>query len=199
MRLATSELLPHAVSSTSDQPSLSSSKSSVRVDSPVSVSGMPSPSVSVAADASRGKASASLNTVSPSTSKSYSSHSKSPSKSSGIEVAFIGSVPQEFSMTSRKPSLSSSVSSTNGGVEVDSPIKISGIPSSSVSRKAASSSGNLSFGSISFNVSSAIPRQPERSKISVSKIVCTFIFLNFQHLLYYCWAGKWRSPRFRTK
>ena len=175
MRLATSELLPHAVSSTSDQPSLSSSRSSVRVDSPVIESGMPSPSVSVEAEASRGKASAWLNTVSPSMSKSYSSHSKSPSKSSGIEVASIGSVPQEFSMRSGKPSLSSSGSSTNGGVEVDSPIKMSGIPSSSVSRNAASSSGNLSFGSISFDDSSAMPRQPERSKISVSKSDCTFM------------------------
>ena len=176
-RLATRELLPHAVSSMSDHPSLSSSRSSVRVDSPVIVSGIPSPSVSVDALASRGKASASLNTVSPSISKSYSSHSKSPSKSSGDELALSGSVPQAVSIESRKPSLSSSVSSTSGGVDVDSPSSWSGNPSPSVSKYAASSSGNISFLSISSTSSSAMPRHPESNSINASKRVCTFMAL----------------------
>ena len=181
MRVATRELLPQAVSSTSDQPSLSSSRSSVRVDSPVSVFGMPSPSVSVAALASRGKASASLNTVSPSISKSYSSHSKSPSRSSGKEVALSGSVPQVVSIESRKPSLSSSMSATSGGVDVDSPSSWSGNPSPSVSKYAASSSGNISFSSIFSASSSAMPRHPESNSIKVSNRVCTFM-------------GFWRTP-----
>ena len=175
MRLATRELLPQAVSSTSDQPSLSSSRSSVSVDSPVTVSGMPSPSVSVVADASRGKASALLNTVSPSISKSYSSHSKSPSRSSGTDDALSGSVPHEFSIVSAKPSLSSSESATSGGVDVDSPVSSSGNPSPSVSKYAASSSGNISFSSIILASSSVMPKHPESKSIIASNSVCNFI------------------------
>ena len=71
--------------------------------------------------------------------------SQLPSESNeGMDSSSSGSVPQSVSFRSLTPSLSSSSSSINGGVEVDSPVRVSGIPSPSVSLLADGSNGNAS-------------------------------------------------------
>ena len=77
-------------------------------------------------------------------SESIKSQILSPSRSAGESLASSGSEPQLFSNSSENPSLSSSSSSTSGGFEVDAPVRVSGIPSPSVSVSADGSSGNAS-------------------------------------------------------
>ena len=106
--------VPQAISSLSETPSLSSSKSSINcgseVETPTNESGFPSPSVSTEAAGSSGNASISSTTPSSSLSWSKLSQNPSPSKSTGVLVSSKESVPQTSSHESIHPSLSSSKS-----------------------------------------------------------------------------------------
>ena len=75
---------------------------------------------------------------------SSASQIPSPSSSPGTLFWSVMSVPQVASIVSNQVSLSSSRSSTRGGVLVDSPFKVSGIPSPSLSMEPAESNGNAS-------------------------------------------------------
>ena len=68
----------------------------------------------------------------------------SASSSPGTLFESVLTVPQDVSISSDQVSLSSSRSSTRGGVLVDSPFKVSGMPSPSLSTEPAGSSGNTS-------------------------------------------------------
>ena len=139
--------VPQAISSLSDTPSLSSSKSSINcgseVETPTNESGYPSPSVSIDAAGSSGNASISSTTPSSSLSWSKLSQNPSPSRSTGVLVLTNGSVPQTSSHESIQPSLSSSSSSLFPS------------PSESVSSHSVGLYGNASNSSVQPSLSSS--------------------------------------------
>ena len=81
---------------------------------------------------------------SSSQSRSRTSQTPSPLRSSGTSVTFTGSEPQFTSSISVQPSLSSSRSSSSGGVLFEGGNNSFGYPSPSVSCHADGSSGNIS-------------------------------------------------------
>ena len=116
--------MPFESSSISLRPSPSSSGSALLPT--------PSPSVSNHSEGSNGKASGPASQMKTSLIVTDTGPSQYPSSSvSGSNEAVTGS--DDASAVSFKPSLSSSKSSTSAGSDVEGPVRVSGMPSPSVS------------------------------------------------------------------